>query len=66
MDLSSRLESLLDRPDIDQMNEEFETRQSKWLLDMAVSEDIFDLLSVVLKQLSGTFESMYDIIFFIV
>ena len=37
MDLSSRLESLLDRPDIDQMNADFETRQSKWLLDMAVS-----------------------------
>ena len=37
MDLTSRLESLLDRPDIDQMNADFETRQSKWLLDMAVS-----------------------------
>ena len=35
--LTNKLDSLLDRPDIDLMNDDFESRQSKWLMDMAVS-----------------------------
>ena len=42
---------LLDRPDLDQLNEEFESRQSKWLLDMSVMcfkylSDLFSKVTV--------------------